>query len=164
MDNSSTIVRPETVAMEFKEGGVPSSTPTPRSPSSPMDSKAIAMEIKRCEGIPWHKQQFKTQARISTDGKGFLLAQERFSRTKKEIIIIISDDDEPTPNIVNTTTTLRRSARLLGMKRKNYGEKTPRPMDYGGDSDWEDDRSPGSWGMASAADDVEWSNEDEIYK
>ena len=43
-------------------------------------------------------------------------------------------------------TPLRRSTRLLGMKRKDYREKTPEPQDIYGDSDYSDDRSAASWG------------------
>lgn len=150
--------------MEFKEGGEPPSTPTPRSPSSPPSPKTIALEIKRCEAIPWHKKTYKTQARMSTGGKGFRIAREKLSRTK-DVVIISDDDDERKPSFidkVHKTTSLRRSARFLGMKRKSYGEIAPRPMDYGGDSDWDDNRSPSSWGKAGDADDDEWYAEDEM--
>ena len=49
------------------------------------------------------------------------------------------------------------------MKRKDYNEKTPEPKDYGGDSDWEDDRSAGSWGAIGRDDNDNfvWDNYDE---
>jgi hypothetical protein len=37
-------------------------------------------------------------------------------------------------------TPVRRSARIQGMKRKDYKEVSPEPKDYGG-SDYSDDRS-----------------------
>jgi hypothetical protein len=40
-------------------------------------------------------------------------------------------------------TPVRRSARIRGMKRKDYKEVSPEPKDYGG-SDYSDDRSPSS--------------------
>jgi hypothetical protein len=44
-------------------------------------------------------------------------------------------------------TPVRRSARIRGMKRKNYKEVSPEPKDYGG-SDYSNDRSPSSWAAA----------------
>jgi hypothetical protein len=44
-------------------------------------------------------------------------------------------------------TPVRRSARIQGMKRKDYKEVSPKPKDYGG-SDYSDDRSPSSWAAA----------------
>jgi hypothetical protein len=44
----------------------------------------------------------------------------------------------------NIPPTVRRSARIRGMKRKDYKEASPEPKDYGG-SDYSDDRSPSSW-------------------
>jgi hypothetical protein len=44
-------------------------------------------------------------------------------------------------------TPVRRSARIQGMKRKDYKEVSPEPKDYGG-SDNSDDRSPSSWAAA----------------
>jgi hypothetical protein len=41
-------------------------------------------------------------------------------------------------------TPIRRSARIRGMKRKDYKEVSPEPKDYG-DSDYSDDRSLSSW-------------------
>jgi hypothetical protein len=40
-------------------------------------------------------------------------------------------------------TPVRRSARIRGMKRKDYKEVSPKPKDYGG-SDYSDDHSPSS--------------------
>jgi hypothetical protein len=48
-------------------------------------------------------------------------------------------------------TTIRRSARIRGMKRKDYKEVSPEPKDYG-DSDYSDDRSLSSW-VAAGRDD-----------
>jgi hypothetical protein len=47
----------------------------------------------------------------------------------------------------NVPTLVRRSARIRGMKRKDYKEVSPEPKDYG-DSDYSDDRSPSSWAAA----------------
>jgi hypothetical protein len=44
----------------------------------------------------------------------------------------------------NVPTPVRRSARIRGMKQKDYKEVLPEPKDYGG-SDYSDDRSPSSW-------------------
>jgi hypothetical protein len=49
-------------------------------------------------------------------------------------------------------TPVRRSARIRGMKRKDYKEVSPEPKDYG-DSDYSDDRSPSSWAAAGRDDD-----------
>jgi hypothetical protein len=48
-------------------------------------------------------------------------------------------------------TPVRRSARIKGMKRKDYKELSPEPKDYGG-SDYSDDRSPSSWAAAGRDD------------
>jgi hypothetical protein len=48
-------------------------------------------------------------------------------------------------------TPVRRSARIQGMKRKDYKEVSPKPKDYGG-SDYSDDRSPSSWAAAGRDD------------
>ena len=42
------------------------------------------------------------------------------------------------------------SARLLGIKRKDYIEHTSEytPNDYRGENDWEDDQSPSAWATA----------------
>jgi hypothetical protein len=48
-------------------------------------------------------------------------------------------------------TPVRRSARIQGMKRKDYKEVSPEPKDYRG-SDYSDDRSPSSWAAAERDD------------
>jgi hypothetical protein len=42
---------------------------------------------------------------------------------------------------------IRRSARIRGMKKRDYKEVSPEPKDYG-DSDYSDDRSLSSWAAA----------------
>jgi hypothetical protein len=51
----------------------------------------------------------------------------------------------------NIPTPVRRSARICGMKRKDYKEVSPQPKDYG-DSNYFDDRSPSSWAAAGRDD------------
>jgi hypothetical protein len=51
----------------------------------------------------------------------------------------------------NVPTPVRRSARIRGMKRKDYKEVSPEPKDYG-DSDYSDDRSPSSWAVTERDD------------
>jgi hypothetical protein len=51
----------------------------------------------------------------------------------------------------NVPTPVRRSARIRGMKRKDYKEVLLEPKDYG-DSDYSDDRSPSSWAAAGRED------------
>jgi hypothetical protein len=46
---------------------------------------------------------------------------------------------------------VRRSARIQGMKRKDYKEVSPEPKDSG-DSDYSDDRSPSLWAAAGRDD------------
>jgi hypothetical protein len=41
-------------------------------------------------------------------------------------------------------TPVRRSARIRGMKRKDYKEMSHEPKDYGG-NDYSNDHSPSSW-------------------
>jgi hypothetical protein len=48
-------------------------------------------------------------------------------------------------------TPVQRSARIQGMKRKDYKEVSPETKDYGG-SDYSDDRSPSSWAAAGRDD------------
>jgi hypothetical protein len=55
----------------------------------------------------------------------------------------IKEEKVPTP--------VRRSARIRGMKRKDYKEVLPDPKDYGG-SDYSDDRSSSSWAAAGRDD------------
>jgi hypothetical protein len=59
-------------------------------------------------------------------------------------------------------TLVRRSARIQGMKRKDYKEVLPEPKDYGG-SDYSDDRSPSSW-AATRRDDNDLYIRDEVPK
>jgi hypothetical protein len=51
----------------------------------------------------------------------------------------------------NVPTPVRRSARIGGMKRKDYKEVSPEPKDYG-DSDYSDDCSLSSWAAAKRDD------------
>jgi hypothetical protein len=51
----------------------------------------------------------------------------------------------------NVPTTVRRSARIRGMKRKDYKEVSPEPKDYGG-RDYSNDRSPSSLAAAGRDD------------
>jgi hypothetical protein len=51
----------------------------------------------------------------------------------------------------NVLTPVRRSARIRGMKRKEYKEVSPEPKDYG-DSDYSNDRSLSSWATAGRDD------------
>jgi hypothetical protein len=55
----------------------------------------------------------------------------------------VKEEKAPTP--------VRRSARIRGMKRKDYKEVSPEPKDYGG-SDYYDDHSPSSWAAAGRED------------
>jgi hypothetical protein len=48
-------------------------------------------------------------------------------------------------------TPVQRSARIRGMKSKDYKEVSPEPKDYGG-SDYSDDRSPRSWAASGRED------------
>jgi hypothetical protein len=54
-------------------------------------------------------------------------------------------------------TPVRRSARIQGIKRKDYKEASPEPKDYGG-SDYSDNRSPSSW-AAAGRDDDDWDEQ-----
>jgi hypothetical protein len=51
----------------------------------------------------------------------------------------------------NVPTPIQRSARIRGMKRKDYKEVSPEPKDYG-DSDYSNDRSSSSWAAAGRDD------------
>jgi hypothetical protein len=55
----------------------------------------------------------------------------------------IKEEKVPTP--------VRRSARIRGMKRKDYKEVSPEPKDYGG-SDYSDDCRPSLWSAAARED------------
>jgi hypothetical protein len=59
-------------------------------------------------------------------------------------------------------TPVHRSARIQGMKRKDYKEVSPEPKAYGG-SDYSDDRSPSSW-AAAVRDDNDLYIWDEVPK
>jgi hypothetical protein len=52
---------------------------------------------------------------------------------------------------------VRRSARIQGIKCKDYKEASPEPKDYGG-SDYFEDRSPSSW-VAAGRDDDDWDEQ-----
>jgi hypothetical protein len=94
----------------------------------------MPLEVKRCEVLPTPPK--KRTARIQVGGKA---PCGRIADRNAAAII----------------PSIRRSTRLLGGKRKSYEEKTPEQQDYGGDSDWEDDRNPGSWGCGDE-DDGDW--------
>jgi hypothetical protein len=90
-------------------------------------------EAKRCElKLP---VEIKRIARICCGGRVPTEAIASRNPVKKE----------------NVPTTVRRSARIRGMKRKDYKEVSPKPKDYGG-SDYSDDRSPSSWATAERDD------------
>jgi hypothetical protein len=82
-------------------------------------------EAKRCElKLP---DEIKRTARIHCAGR--VLTGAIASRNPVE------GEKVPTP--------VQRSARIQGMKWKDYKEVSPEPKDYGG-SDYSDDRSPSS--------------------
>jgi hypothetical protein len=90
-------------------------------------------EVKRCElKLP---VEIKRTARIRCGGR--VSTGAIASRNSLE------EEKVPTP--------VRRSARIRGMKRKDYKEVSPEPKDYG-DSDYSDDRSPSSWAAAGRDD------------
>jgi hypothetical protein len=90
-------------------------------------------EAKRCElKLP---VEIKRTARIRCRGRVPTGAIASRNSVKKENI--------PPP--------VRRSARIRGMKRKDYKEASPEPKEYGG-SDYSDDRSPSSWATAGRDD------------
>jgi hypothetical protein len=90
-------------------------------------------EVKRCElKLP---VEIKWTAHIRCGGcvsTGAITSRNR-----------IEEEKVPTP--------VRRSARIRGMKRKDYKGLLPEPKDYG-DSDYSDDRSPSSWAAAGIDD------------
>jgi hypothetical protein len=90
-------------------------------------------EVKRCElKLP---VEIKRTAHIRRGGRvptGAIASRNT-----------VEDKKVPTP--------VRRSARIRGMKRKDYKEASPEPKEYG-DSDYSDDRSPSSW-VAAGRDD-----------
>jgi hypothetical protein len=78
-------------------------------------------EVKRCElKLP---VEIKRTTRIRC--RGCVLTGAITSRNP------VKEENVPTP--------IRRSARIRGMKRKDYKEVSPEPKDYGG-SDYSDDR------------------------
>jgi hypothetical protein len=90
-------------------------------------------EMKRCElKLP---VEIKRTARIRCGGRvltGAIASRNPVEREK-------------------VSTPVRRSARIQGMKRKDYKEVSPEPKDYGG-SDYSDDRSLSSWAAAGRDD------------
>jgi hypothetical protein len=90
-------------------------------------------EVKRCElKLP---VEIKRTARIHCRGRvptGAIASRNP-----------VEGDKVPTP--------VRRSARIQGMKWKDYMEVSPEHKDYGG-SDYSDDRSPSSWAAAGRDD------------
>jgi hypothetical protein len=101
-------------------------------------------EAKRCElKLP---VEIKRTARIRCGGRvptGAITSRN-----------LVEGEKVPTP--------VRRSARIQGMKRKDYKEVSPEPKDYGG-SDYSNDRSPSSW-AASGRDDNDLYIWDEVPK
>jgi hypothetical protein len=90
-------------------------------------------EAKRCElNLP---VEIKRTARIHCGGRVPTVAIASRNRVEEEKV--------PTP--------IRRTARIRGMKRKDYKEVSPEPKDYG-DSDYSNDRSPSSWAAAERDD------------
>jgi hypothetical protein len=90
-------------------------------------------EVKRCElKLP---MEIKRTACIRCGGRVRTGAIPSRNRVKEENI--------PTP--------VRRSARIRGMKQKDYKEVSPEPKNYGG-RDYSDDRSPCSWAAAGRDD------------
>jgi hypothetical protein len=100
---------------------------SPRSVELKQGAKEPSMEeAKRCEVKI--TAEIKRTARIRCGGRVPIGAIASRNPVKEEKV--------PTP--------IRRSARIRGMKRKDYKEVSPEPKDYG-DSDYSDDRSPSSW-------------------
>jgi hypothetical protein len=107
---------------------------SPRSLELKLEAKEPSMEeAKRCElKLP---VEIKRTARIRCRGRvptGDIVPRNP-----------VEGEKVPTP--------VRRSARIQGMKRKDYKEVSPEPKDYGG-SDYSDDRSPSSWAAAGRDD------------
>jgi hypothetical protein len=107
---------------------------SPRSVELKQGAKDPSMEeAKRCElKLP---VEIKRTARIRCGGRVPTGAITSRNPVKEE----------------NVPTPVQRSARIRGMKRKDYKEVSPEPKDYG-DSDYSDDRSPSSWGAAGRDD------------
>jgi hypothetical protein len=97
-------------------------------------AKELSMEeVKRCElKLP---VEIKRTTRIHCRGRVPTGAIASCNPVEEEMV--------PTP--------VRRSARIRGMKRKDYKEVSPEPKDYG-DSDYSDDRSPSSLAVAGRDD------------
>jgi hypothetical protein len=96
---------------------------SPRSVELKQDAEVASMEeAKRCElKLP---VEIKRTARIRSGGRVPTGAIASRNTVKEEKV--------PTP--------VRWSARIRGMKQKDYKEVSPEPKDYGG-SDYSDDRS-----------------------
>jgi hypothetical protein len=107
---------------------------SPKSVELKQGAEKLSMEeAKRCElKLP---VEIKRTARIRCKGRVPTGAIASRNPVKEENI--------PTP--------VRRSARIRGMKRKDYKEVSPEPKVYGG-SDYSDDRSPSSWVAAGRED------------
>jgi hypothetical protein len=107
---------------------------SPRSVELKQGTKEPSMEeAKQCElKLP---VEIKRTARIRCGGRVPTRAIASRNPVKKESV----------------PTTVRRSARIQGMKRKDYKEVSPEPKDYGG-SDYSDNRSPSSWAAAGRDD------------
>jgi hypothetical protein len=115
---------------------------SPKSVELKQGAKEPSMEeAKRCElKLP---VEIKRTARIHCGGRVPTRAIASRNPVKEE----------------NVPTPVRRSARIRGMKRKDYKEVSPKPKDYG-DSDYSDDRSPSSWAAAGREDnDLYYSEE-----
>jgi hypothetical protein len=110
-----------------------------------LEAKEPSMEeAKRCKlKLP---VEIKRTARIRCGGR--VLTGAIASRNPVE------GEKVPTP--------VRRSARIQGMKQKDYKEVSPEPKDYGG-SDYSYDRSPSSW-AAAGRDDNDLYIWDEVAK
>jgi hypothetical protein len=103
---------------------------SPRSLELKQGAKETSMEeAKRCElKLP---VDIKRTARIRCGGRVPTGAIASRNPVKEEKV--------PTP--------VRRLARILDMKQKDYKEVPSEPKDYG-DSDYYDDRSPSLWAAA----------------
>jgi hypothetical protein len=107
---------------------------SPKSLELKQGAKVPSMEeAKRCElKLP---VEIKRTVRIRCGGRVPTGAIASHNTVKKE----------------NISTPVRRSARIRGMKRKDYKEVSPEPKDYG-DRDYSDDHSPSSWAAAGRDD------------
>ena len=120
-------------------------TPTPKTPSPILATGAtpLLVEAKRCKAKAPPKK-FNTQARMSVGGKGLPWCNEKLAQAQRVVIVISNEEDEGEKRQDKKPPAPRRSLRLLGVKRKNYIEHTPKTKDYAGDSDWESYMSPSS--------------------